>query len=194
VIHSSTTKKEINHRSTTKNDNVELTSTLTVKGSIITIADDLLKNDGRRFLDMMEKLTERKMQKERQVASLSDHDDDEEEEEDEDEEEEDNSEEDDDDEEEVFNCIKKSILHVIKSCIKKKDSRTEEQRMEEGRKMFQVFAARMFEQRVLTAYREKVAQDRQKRLIEELEEEEKQRQERELRKQQEKEKKRDKKR
>lgn len=66
--------------------------------------------------------------------------------------------------------------------------------MEEGRKMFQVFAARMFEQRVLTAYREKVAQDRQKRLIEELEEEDRQRQERELKKQQDKEKKRDKKR
>jgi hypothetical protein len=33
---------------------------------------------------------------------------------------------------------------------------TEEQRMEEGRRMFQIFAARMFEQRVLSAYREKV--------------------------------------
>lgn len=66
--------------------------------------------------------------------------------------------------------------------------------MEEGRKMFQVFAARMFEQRVFTAYREKVAQDRQKCLIEELEEEERQRQEKELKKQQDKEKKRDKRR
>lgn len=28
--------------------------------------------------------------------------------------------------------------------------------MEEGRRMFQIFAARMFEQRVLNAYREKV--------------------------------------
>jgi hypothetical protein len=34
---------------------------------------------------------------------------------------------------------------------------TEEQRMEEGRRMFQIFAARMFEQRVLSAYREKVS-------------------------------------
>lgn len=33
---------------------------------------------------------------------------------------------------------------------------TEAERMEEGRRMFQIFAARMFEQRVLTAYREKV--------------------------------------
>lgn len=35
--------------------------------------------------------------------------------------------------------------------------------------MFQIFAARMFEQRVLTAYREKVARERQEKLIEELE-------------------------
>jgi actin-related protein len=48
---------------------------------------------------------------------------------------------------------------------------TEEQRMEEGRRMFQIFAARMFEQRVLQAYREKVAAERQKRLLEELAEE-----------------------
>ena len=48
---------------------------------------------------------------------------------------------------------------------------TESQRMEEGRRMFQIFAARMFEQRVLTAYREKVARERQRKLIEELEEE-----------------------
>ena len=48
---------------------------------------------------------------------------------------------------------------------------SEEQRMEEGRRMFQIFAARMFEQRVLTAYREKVAKERQDRLIEELNDE-----------------------
>ena len=45
---------------------------------------------------------------------------------------------------------------------------TEEQRMQEGRRMFQIFAARMFEQRVLTAYREKVAAERQQKLLEEL--------------------------
>ena len=48
---------------------------------------------------------------------------------------------------------------------------TEQQRMEEGRRMFQIFAARMFEQRVLVAYREKVARERQEKLIEELDEE-----------------------
>jgi hypothetical protein len=48
---------------------------------------------------------------------------------------------------------------------------TEEQRMEEGRRMFQIFAARMFEQRVLQAYREKVAKERQEQLLQELKEE-----------------------
>jgi hypothetical protein len=37
--------------------------------------------------------------------------------------------------------------------------------------MFQIFAARMFEQRVLTAYREKVAKQRQEKLLQELMEE-----------------------
>lgn len=49
------------------------------------------------------------------------------------------------------------------------DPMTDEQRMEEGRRMFQIFAARMFEQRVLTAYREKVAKERQAKLLEEIE-------------------------
>ncbi|RMD40515.1 hypothetical protein DV735_g4604, partial [Chaetothyriales sp. CBS 134920] len=84
---------------------------------ILTVADDLLKNDGRHFIDMMEQLAERRMAREEE------------------------------------------------------DSMTEEQRMEEGRRMFQIFAARMFEQRVLTAYREKVAAERQAKLLEELEEE-----------------------
>lgn len=62
------------------------------------------------------------------------------------------------------------------------DAMTEEQRMEEGRRMFQIFAARMFEQRVLHAYREKVAMERQQRLIEELEEDDRLKVEREAKK------------
>jgi len=46
---------------------------------------------------------------------------------------------------------------------------TESQRMEEGRRMFQIFAARMFEQRVLDAYRKKRSEDRANLLIQELE-------------------------
>lgn len=71
---------------------------------------------------------------------------------------------------------------------------TEEQRMEEGRRMFQIFAARMFEQRVLTAYREKVAAERQQKLIEELEEESRLDTQREAKKAKEAQKKKDKKR
>jgi len=71
---------------------------------------------------------------------------------------------------------------------------TEEQRMEEGRRMFQIFAARMFEQRVLQAYREKVAEERQKKLLQELADEDRRREEREAKKAQDKDKKREKKR
>lgn len=60
--------------------------------------------------------------------------------------------------------------------------------------MFQIFAARMFEQRVLTAYREKVAQERQAQLLQELEMEDSREKEREAKKLKEKEKKKDKKR
>ena len=49
---------------------------------------------------------------------------------------------------------------------------SEHQRMEEGKRMFQIFAAKMFEQRVMSAYREKAASDRAAKLVEELEEEE----------------------
>ncbi|CEJ03382.1 Putative Stress response protein NST1 [Rhizopus microsporus] len=148
---------------------IKIKNTLTVKGNVITLADDLIKNDGRKFLEMMEKITDQKLKRERELQSEDDddvydevdiHDADTEE---------DFDEHDDEDEE----------------------LKTEEQRMEEGRKMFQVFAARMFEQRVMQAYREKVAQDRQRRLIEELEEEDRLRQERELKKQREREKKRE---
>ena len=51
--------------------------------------------------------------------------------------------------------------------------------------MFSIFAARMFEQRVLQAYREKVAQERQLQLLRELEDEDRAREEREAKKAQE---------
>ncbi|TPX30382.1 hypothetical protein SmJEL517_g06034 [Synchytrium microbalum] len=133
----------------------EFGNSLTVKdGNILTVADDFLKNDGRKFLELMEQLAERKMKRleEDEISNgggqqgngSGDGGDDSYEEDDE---------YDDDDEE---------------------DTMTEEQRMEEGRRMFQIFAAKMFEQRVLQAYREKVAQERQQRFLEELEEEERQ--------------------
>jgi hypothetical protein len=35
-----------------------------VKGGILTVADDLLKNDGKKFIEMMEQLAERRMARE----------------------------------------------------------------------------------------------------------------------------------
>ena len=61
-------------------------------GNILTVADDLLKNDGQKFLEMMEQLAERRMQREEDapadVEDESDEEEDEEEEDDEDDEDE----------------------------------------------------------------------------------------------------------
>ncbi|KAH8662963.1 salt tolerance down-regulator-domain-containing protein [Tricladium varicosporioides] len=151
-------------------------NSLTVQGGILTVADDLLKNDGKKFIEMMEQLAERRMAREEDAreqfsnpsyghppnGGMHPHshahnhppppDDEAYDEEDEDEDDEYDSQDEEYDEEEM-------------------DTMTEEQRMEEGRRMFQIFAARMFEQRVLTAYKEKVAKERQQKLLEELEEE-----------------------
>ncbi|KAG8996353.1 hypothetical protein FRB93_000737 [Tulasnella sp. JGI-2019a] len=144
---------------------------LTAAGNILTVADDLLKNDGQKFLEMMEQLAERRMLREEAAAEaiMSEEDSDDED----DSEDESGSEEDEDDEE---------------------DEMTEEQKIEEGRRMFSIFAARMFEQRVLHAYRERVAQDRQNQLLRELEEEDKAAADREAKRQKENQKKKDKKR
>jgi TATA-binding protein-associated factor Taf7 len=77
----------------------------------------------------------------------------EEDDDDDDEEDDDDDDDDEDDEEEevilftnFIQCNRLTDLQVM----------TEEQKMEEGKRMFSIFAARMFEQRVLIAYREKV--------------------------------------
>jgi hypothetical protein len=49
---------------------------------------------------------------------------------------------------------------------------SDQARAEEGKRMFMIFAARMFESRILQAYREKVAKQREEQLLRELEEEE----------------------
>ncbi|KAI0165983.1 salt tolerance down-regulator-domain-containing protein [Xylariaceae sp. FL1272] len=143
-------------------------ASLTVKGGILTVADDLLKNDGKKFIEMMEQLAERRMAREEDahytggyshtvnggLGNPHNHPPPEEDEYDEEEEEDEEYESQEEDYEE------------------EEDQMDESSRMEEGRRMFQIFAARMFEQRVLTAYREKVAKERQEKLLEELEQEE----------------------
>ncbi|KAJ3265428.1 Stress response protein nst1 [Chytriomyces hyalinus] len=214
-------------------------SGLTVRdGGILTVAEDFLKNDGRKFLDLMEQLADRKiklLEEEQDMANIANNNaasvmnssvtlsqqqqqmqqlqyqqqqlrlqqqqlqqqqqrlasnpsaaipddsnqeyDDEEDYDEEDEEYIDDDEElEDDEEEEEYDE-------------EDDEDMTEEQRMEEGRRMFQIFAAKMFEQRVLTAYREKVAYERQNRLLQELEEEQRLKDEKEEAKQRQKEKK-----
>ncbi|UKZ80349.1 hypothetical protein TrVFT333_008107 [Trichoderma virens FT-333] len=165
-------------------------NSLQVKGGILTVADDLLKNDGRRFIEMMEQLAERRMAREEDARehfargyghpngsySSAPHnhappeDEDYEDEEEEEEEDYDDSQDEEYEDEEVYYnpSVMPSKFHTECCC---QDPMTEEQRMEEGRRMFQIFAARMFEQRVLSAYKEKVAKERQEKLLEELEEE-----------------------
>ncbi|KAK3673026.1 Stress response protein nst1 [Recurvomyces mirabilis] len=138
--------------------------------NLLTVADDLLKNDGRKFIEMMEQLAERRMQRESEAEYAAanpshpggyppdpgySHEDPlaANEEFDDDEASYDSQEDYDDDMDDESET----------------GGLTEEQRMQEGRRMFQIFAARMFEQRVLNAYREKVSAERQAKLLEELE-------------------------
>lgn len=76
----------------------------TEPGGILTVADDLLKNDGQKFLEMMEQLADKRIQREREAADSvngsgggnngDDYDEDDEEDEEDDE--------DDEDDEELF--------------------------------------------------------------------------------------------
>lgn len=76
-------------------------------GNILTVADDLLKNDGQKFLEMMEQLAERRMLREDDAVGAMEDDSEEEEE---DEEEEDEEDDDDDEEDEVS---LRSLLHLL---------------------------------------------------------------------------------
>ena len=56
----------------------------------------------------------------------------------------------------IYTWTNKENFYELIHLLLQDDSMSEQQRMVEGRRMFQIFAAKMFEQRVLTAYREKV--------------------------------------
>lgn len=183
--------------------------------NLLTVADDLLKNDGRKFIEMMEQLAERRMQRESEAEyaaanpshpsayppndpaynhedplAAGDEYDDEEASYDSNEEYDDDLEE----EDEMVSGIDENNSKSLNFTNGKQHGLTEEQRMQEGRRMFQIFAARMFEQRVLTAYKEKVAAERQQKLLEELEDEETKTAQREAKKKRDAEKKKEKKR
>ena len=181
--------------------------------NLLTVADDLLKNDGRKFIEMMEQLAERRMARETQAeydaANPSSHPgayppgdhyghDDPlagGEEFDDDEASYDSQEEFDEDYDDMDDpvCFPSRANTSCKLCAYFSQAMDEEERVLEGKRMFQIFAARMFEQRVLTAYREKVAQERQQKLLEELDNETKLEAQREAKKQREAQKKKEKK-
>lgn len=182
-----------------------------ITDNLLTVADDLLKNDGRRFIEMMEQLAERRMQRETEAEYAAanpshpggyhpndpgyvnddpmgpgDEFDDEEASYD-------SQEEYDDDLEDDDETVSPHTDTIVAQLMADQNALTEEQRMQEGRRMFQIFAARMFEHRVLTAYKEKVAAERQQRLLEELQNEEQLEAQREAKKKRDAEKKKDKK-
>ena len=172
-------------------------SVLTCLGidNILTVADDLLKNDGQKFLEMMEQLADRRMIREdRATASIEDDSEEDEGDDDgdDDEDDDDDDEEEEEEEEEEVRRSTQPTFHRTQN-IHRMQPMTEDQKVEEGKKMFSIFAARMFEQRVLQAYREQVAQERQLQLLRELEDEDKATKEKEAKKQTQNQKKKDKK-
>lgn len=108
---------------------------------VSSVADDLLTNDGKKFIEMMERLAEKRAGRIEEIRDGED--------------EEPVVVEDDNDDEEYENDSDYSDYSSEYS--QTGESLTADQRMEEGRRMFQIFAARMFEQRVLHAYKQSVA-------------------------------------
>ncbi|EIW68662.1 hypothetical protein TREMEDRAFT_74127 [Tremella mesenterica DSM 1558] len=107
-----------------------------IKGGVLTVADDLLKNDSSRFVEMMEQLSLCRAQREEMNAEDIE------------------AETDDEDDDGLDEPL------------------TEHERMEEGMRMFQIFAARMFEKRVYDAYLERQSRRHQEDLLAALEDEE----------------------
>ncbi|KAF5111809.1 hypothetical protein DV454_004573 [Geotrichum candidum] len=187
-------------------DHFNFGNNLTIKGGILTVAEDLLKNDGKKFIDMMESLAEKRMRREEEIEALAadyiwegteedydedpltsdevEYDDDDDDDDDDDEDDLDDDDELDDDEDEEDNDDEEYDETVD----------NEESRWAESKRLLQMFAAKMFEQRVMAAYRERVANERQRKFLEELEEETRLKEEREAKKQRDKEKKKNKKR
>jgi hypothetical protein len=96
----------------------------TEPGNILTVADDLLKNDGRKFLEMMEQLAERRMQREEEAALETEDDSEDDSEDEEDSEEDSDSEgEDEVDDKEVGSSPPSFLLYYITHGICPFDSR-----------------------------------------------------------------------
>ncbi|GAQ90337.1 hypothetical protein KFL_006290020 [Klebsormidium nitens] len=127
-----------------QSDEVDLSLSLkAVEGGVLTVADDLLMDDGRKFFSLMEKLADGRAQNGYEPMP------------------------------DQYGYGEQEGEYDDENYQEEDEELLEEQRIEEGRRMFQMFAAKMFEQRVLAAYREKVALEKQEQLMQEEEEEEK---------------------
>ena len=135
-----------------------------IKNGLLHISDDLLNRDGMNFLQVMEQLAEQRLGRESEQYSDDD--------------ESAHSVFDQDNDETPPNEAYPATPHdETGHPVDDTDeslAADDEADPESGRRMFQIFAARMFEYRVLTAYREKISREREKLLLEEIEEEKRQ--------------------
>ena len=134
----------------------KVNTSLAFKAGIMNVADSLMKNDARRFLEIMDRIAEKRLREDFGDDPHHDEDDD---------------------------MYDDDYLEDEDDFYDDEEMITEEEQIEEGRRIFQVIAAQTFEKRVSVAYREKVAREKQQQLIDEMEEQERLQREREEAKQ-----------
>ena len=183
TVHSTLPRHQTNYNYSSRGTfNSSSSSDFFSLGNILTVADDLLKNDGQKFLKMMEQLVERRMAREKGTDHVDSDSESKTEDSDSDSEEADSKAEEDneehgetDQEDEETEEDEDRVRFVSVPLLSNPPPQIlmEEHKMVEDERVFSTFAARMFEQRVLKAYREQLAQDRQLQLLKELEEEDK---------------------
>lgn len=143
------------------NDHFEFDDILTIQGGFLTVTDDLLQNGGN-FIDIIDLLQLRRIQREEDEArAMTEYDVDQTGEDEGDEFPDDDDYEDYDEEgsDEDYEDDDEDI------------SDSEESRWDASKSLLHEFAIGIFEQRLMSAYREKVAKEREEKLLEELEEE-----------------------
>lgn len=194
AAHTQAHTHDYHHQGASSSRSVSRTSAMgSNRTSLLAVADDFLKNDGRKFIEMMEELADAKLRREMRMevdgavaaayaedgyeSSTYDEEEDDEEEIDEElgEEDIDDMEEDEEDEEYDEDDDTRDINYDGTFIDSPSHVLSDEMKIEEGKQMLQMFAAKMFEQRITAAYREKVTREQQEKLI--AEEEERTRQE-----------------
>lgn len=165
------------------NDHFDFDDILTIQCGFLTITDDLLQNGGK-FIDMIDLLQHRRIERQEDEAqAMAEYDVDQigDEEEDEFTDDEDYDDYDEEGSDEDYEDEYEDV------------SDSEESRWDASKSLLHEFAITIFEQQLMSAYREKVAKEREEKLLEELEEEKRLGEEREAKKLRDKEKKKERK-